>query len=106
MADAWLSGASGRVRGYGYGQTPGSEDHGGGLSEERLHWFYGALQTEGFPMCGMDEITVEFLIAVLAARFQKYDVASRMVATILTSPSANARTKDKARELKDQILED
>ena len=29
-----------------------------------------------------------------------------MVATILTSPSANARTKDKARELKDQILED
>ena len=47
-----------------------------------------------------------FLIAVLAARFQKYDVASRMVATILTSPSANARTKDKARELKDQILEE
>ena len=57
-------------------------------------------------MCGMDEITVEFLIAVLATRFQKYDVASRMVATILTSPSANARTKDKARELKDQILEE
>lgn len=68
--------------------------------------FTEALQTEGFPMCGMDEITVDFLIAVLAARFQKYDVASRMVATILTSPSANARTKDKARELKDQILEE
>ena len=43
---------------------------------------------------------------VVSARFQKYDVASRMVATILTSPSANARTKDKARELKDQILEE
>ena len=41
-----------------------------------------------------------------ATRFQKYDVASRMVASILTSPSANARTKDKARELKDQILEE
>ena len=53
-----------------------------------------------------DEITVEFLIGVLATRFQKYDVASRMVASILTSPSANARTKDKARELKDQILEE
>ena len=105
MADAWLSGVYGRVRGYGYGQTPGSEDHGGSISEECLHRFTEALQTEGFPMCGMDEITVEFLIAVLAARFQKYDVASRMVATILTSPSANARTKDKARELKDQILE-
>ena len=68
--------------------------------------FTEALQTEGFPMCGMDEITVEFLIGVLATRFQKYDVASRMVASILTSPSANARTKDKARELKDQILEE
>ena len=68
--------------------------------------FTEALQTEGFPMCGMDEITVDFLIAVLAARVQKYDVASRMVATILTSPSANARTKDKARELKEQILEE
>ena len=68
--------------------------------------FAEALQTEGFPMCGMDEITVEFLIGVLATRFQKYDVASRMVASILTSPSANARTKDKARELKDQILEE
>ena len=52
--------------------------------------FTEALQTEGFPMCGMDEITVEFLIGVLAT----------------TSPSANARTKDKARELKDQILEE
>lgn len=68
--------------------------------------FTEALQTEGFPMCGMDEITVDFLIAVLAARVRKYDVASRMVATILTSPSANARTKDKARELKEQILEE
>ena len=68
--------------------------------------FTEALQTEGFPMCGMDEITVEFLIGVLATRFQKYDVASRMVASILTSPSANARTKDKARALKDQILEE
>lgn len=49
MADAWLSGASGRVRGYGYGQTPGSEDHGGDLSEERLHWFYGGPADRRIP---------------------------------------------------------
>ena len=66
--------------------------------------FTEAIQTEMFPMCGMDEITVDYLIAVLATRFHKYDVASRMVASILTSPSASARTKDKARDLKDQIL--
>ncbi|MGN0167290.1 MAG: DUF2225 domain-containing protein [Acetatifactor sp.] len=66
--------------------------------------FSEARQTEGFPMCGMDEITIDYLLAVLAARFKKFDVASRMVASILASPSANARMKDKARDLKDDIL--
>lgn len=66
--------------------------------------FVEARQSESFPMCGMDEITVDYLLAVLAARFKKYDVASRMVASILASPSANARMKDKARDLKDEIL--
>lgn len=66
--------------------------------------FIEARQSEGFPMCGMDEKTVDFLIAVLAARFKKYDVASKLITGILTSPSVNARTKDKARDLKEQIL--
>lgn len=68
--------------------------------------FVEARQSEGFPMCGMDEVTIDYLLAVLAARFKKYDVASRMVASILASPMANARTKEKARVLKDQIVED
>ena len=74
--------------------------------ENAYNGFTEAMQTEDFPMCGMDEITVEYLIGVLAARFKKYDVASKMVANILTSPTANNRTKDKARELKEQILAD
>jgi len=68
--------------------------------------FLEARQSESFPMCGMDEKTIDYLIAVLAVRFKKFDVASKLVASILTSPSANARTKDKARELKEQILEE
>ncbi len=68
--------------------------------------FVEARQNESFPMCGMDEVTIDFLLAELAYRFKKYDVASRMVASILTSVSANARTKDKARDLKDRILAD
>lgn len=67
--------------------------------------FVEARQSEGFPMCGMDEFTVDYLLAVLAARFKKFDVASRLVASILASPSANARMKDKARDLKDDILQ-
>ena len=74
--------------------------------ENAYNGFVEAIQSENFPMCGMDEITVDYLIAVLAARFKKYDVASRLVASILTSATANNRTKDKARELKEQILAD
>lgn len=68
--------------------------------------FVEAVQSESFPMCGMDEMTINYLLAVLAARFKKFDVASKMIAIILTSPNANARMKDKARELKDQVLEE
>ena len=66
--------------------------------------FVEARQTESFPMCGMDEVTIDYLIAVLATRFKKYEVASKLVASILVSPSASVRTKDKARDLKEQIL--
>lgn len=69
-----------------------------------LEGFISARQSESFPMCGMDECTVDYLIAVLAVKFGKYDTASRLVATILTSSSANVRMKDKARDLKDIIL--
>ena len=37
---------------------------------------------------------------------KKYDVASRMVASILGSSTANNRMKDKARDLKDQIMQE
>lgn len=66
--------------------------------------FVEARQSENFPMCGMDETTVDYLLAVLASRFKKFDIASRLIAGILTSPTANTRMKDKARDLKDQVL--
>lgn len=68
--------------------------------------FAEARQSERYPMCGMDEVTVDYLLAVLAARFKKYDVASRLVASILGSSAANPRIKDKARDLKEQIVAD
>lgn len=68
--------------------------------------FVSAVSAESFPICGMDEITIDYLIAVLAKQFGKYDVASKLIASILTSPSAGARMKDKARNLKDEILAD
>ena len=57
-------------------------------------------------MCGMDEVTIDYLIAALAARGKKYDVAGKLVASLLTNSAASARIKERARELKEQILED
>lgn len=68
--------------------------------------FLEARQSEPFPICGMDEITVDYLIAVLAVRFRKFDVASRLIASILSSTSANNRMKDKARDLKDIVMDE
>lgn len=69
-----------------------------------LEGFTGARTNESFPMCGMDEATLDYLIAVLAMQFGQYDVASKLIGNIIISPSANARMKDKARDLKDQIV--
>ena len=69
-----------------------------------LEGFLAARQTESFPMCGMDEPTVDYLISVIAMRFEQYDVASRLIAGILTSPTANPRMKDKARMIKEMIV--
>ncbi len=69
-----------------------------------LDGFLAARQTESFPMCGMDEPTVDYLISVIAIRFEQFDVASKLISQIIASPTTNPRMKEKARTLKDQIV--
>lgn len=69
-----------------------------------LEGFLSARQTEGYPMCGMDETTVDYLIAVLALRFDQIDVSSKLIAGILASHTATPRMKDKARDIKDMLV--
>lgn len=67
--------------------------------------FINAREGEGFPMCGMDETTLDYLIASLAIRFEQFQVASKLIASIIFSPSSSARIKDKARDLKEKMVE-
>lgn len=67
--------------------------------------FIQARTNESFPIAGMDELTLDYLLAALALRFEEYDTASRLISSILTSRTANARIKDKARDLKDILAE-
>lgn len=67
--------------------------------------FMTAFSKESFPMCGMDEITVTYLIAELARRIGKYEESSRWVSRVLTSREANERIKNKARDIKEMLNE-
>lgn len=69
-----------------------------------LEGFISARESESYPMCGMDETTVEYLIGVLAMEFEQFDIASRLISGIIVSASANSRMKDKAREVKDMLI--
>lgn len=66
--------------------------------------FMEARKTERFPMCGMDEFTIDYLLAVISLRFGDLDTAGQLASKIITNPGTNARVKDKARELKEEIL--
>lgn len=66
--------------------------------------FTSAFSKEMFPMCGMDENTVTYLVADLARRCGKKEEAGRWVSKVLIARDANERIKAKARDLKEYIL--
>ncbi|MFA9378891.1 MAG: DUF2225 domain-containing protein [Lachnotalea sp.] len=68
--------------------------------------FSAAVSKEEFPMCGMDESTMDYLLASLACKCKQYEMASRLVSNVITSRVAKNNLKDKARELKDVILKE
>lgn len=65
--------------------------------------FIDAFSKEMFPMCGMDEHTVTYLVADLARRIGKRDEASRWISKVLIARNANERIKAKARDLKELL---
>lgn len=65
--------------------------------------FMEAFSKEPFPICGMKEIPLTYMVADLARQIGKYDEALRMVARVITSREADERIKSKARDLKDLI---
>lgn len=70
-----------------------------------LEGFKSAFEKESFPMCGMDEITVTYLVGELARRCGNFDEAGRWISRVLTNKNANDRIKNKARDIKELISE-
>ncbi len=68
--------------------------------------FFEAYGKELFPMCGMDELTITYLLADLARRIGKYEEAMRFISKVIISREANERIKEKARQIKQMIVEE
>ncbi len=62
-----------------------------------------ARQKELFPICGMDELTFDYLLAALAYRLGNLEVSAKLIGEILTKPTANNRIKEKTRILKEVL---
>jgi len=65
--------------------------------------FMNAIMSEDFPMCGMDEPTVSYLIAELGYGSGNYKDAVRMLTSVVSNRDISPRLKDKAYELKIKI---
>lgn len=63
-----------------------------------------SVSTETYPICGMDECTMDYLLATMAYHYRKYDMASKCISRIMQSATASKKMKDRAYELKEQIV--
>ncbi len=54
---------------------------------------------------GMDEATLDYLMAALGLEIGNYDLSVKLLGNIIGSRTANSRIKDKARDLKDVVLQ-
>lgn len=71
--------------------------------ENAYEGFESAFSKETFPMCGMDQYTVMYILAELARRIGKVDEAKRWVSKVLVARDANRRIKEKALDLKNAL---
>lgn len=76
------------------------------LMKKACEGFKTAFTTEEFPMCGMDELTVTYLIAELCRRTGLLEESGRWISRVLTTRGAADRIKNKARDIKELLEED
>lgn len=72
--------------------------------QQAFDGYVKAMASENYPISGMDQSTVDLLIAAMAFNLEKYDYASRFVSSLLVSRTASGNIKNRARDMKDKIL--
>lgn len=66
--------------------------------------FEQAMMNEMFPIMGMNQPTLEYVMAYMAYYFGKIEVAAKLLGSVLTNKNASRHVKDNALDLKDEII--
>lgn len=72
---------------------------------EAYKGFKNAVAKEYPPICGMDEVTVNYLMSVLAYREGDYDDAQRYAYFVLGSKAASSKLKERQRQIVEKLKE-
>lgn len=105
---SWLY--KGKIEAIQNGQEPGTQEnievckkHIDTYVHQAYSGFKDALAQEFPPICGMNDITLNLLMATLAKKCEEYDDAKKFAFMVVSSRSAPQKTKDKARQIIDDI---
>ena len=66
--------------------------------------FQQAMMHEMLPIAGLNQPTLEYILAYMAFHFGKLEVSAKLISSVLTTSAASRNVKDRALELKDQII--
>lgn len=64
-----------------------------------------AVATETIPICGMDQDTLDLLLAQMAFKLGKYDVTSKLLGRLFSSKTANKNTMNRGADLRQELVE-
>lgn len=71
---------------------------------QALEGFERAMMNEMFPIMGMNQPTLEYVMAYMAYYFGRIEVAAKLLGSVLTNKSTSRHVKDNALDLKDEII--
>ena len=73
------------------------------LLTNALDGFMNARQNETFPMCGMDEVTLDYIVCMTAMRLENYELTNQMLNVLLVRSGLNPQLKDNLLEVKEEL---
>lgn len=72
--------------------------------QQAFDGFVKAMASETYPMAGMDQSTMDLLVAALAYNLGQYEYSARFVSQLIVSHTAPSNVKNRAHDLKEKIV--